>query len=117
LVARKAPWQQIEAHPLIQRAYKRAQSLPRTETMPGYGTPDWKENREFNLSGRKAVGYKAAQDYLTQQAVGTQDRQGAWPYGAAIDLASRRRGDRINGWRQRRANAWIERMLSRLSVR
>ena len=36
--------------------------------MPGYGAPEWRANRKFNLDGREATGYEAAQDYLTEQA-------------------------------------------------
>jgi hypothetical protein len=47
---------------------RRRQLSPKAAEMPGYGAPEWRANRKFNLDGREATGYDAAQDYLTEQA-------------------------------------------------
>lgn len=68
LLARKASPEEIEAHPLIQRAYELGEAYPPTDKVPGYGTPEYKANREFNFGGEKVVGYEAAINKLYDQA-------------------------------------------------
>tara|TARA_A100001201_G_scaffold142911_1_gene142512 strand:+ start:679 stop:1953 length:1275 start_codon:yes stop_codon:yes gene_type:complete len=57
---------QIENHPAIVKAEKKMNDIIPTEQMPGYGTPEWAANRQFNFAGKDVVGYSAAADELYQ---------------------------------------------------
>ena len=41
-------------------AEQKMQELKPTNLMPGYGTPEWKNNRVFTIDGKKVIGYDAA---------------------------------------------------------
>jgi len=55
---------QIQGHPAIVKAEKLMNEIPKTNTMPGYGTPIWAANRKFNFPGKDIVGYADAGDEL-----------------------------------------------------
>ena len=57
---------QVEGHPAIVKAEKLMNEIPKTNTMPGYGTPIWAANRKFNFPGKDIVGYADAGDELYQ---------------------------------------------------
>jgi len=52
--------QQIKNHPAIVRAEKQMNEVPPTKTLPGYGTPEFMNNRQFDFDGTTVVGYKNA---------------------------------------------------------
>lgn len=65
LVDRKASIEEINAHPALTLARETAEGLPQTKDLPGYGTAEFRANREFE-GGVK--GYDAAVDRLISKA-------------------------------------------------
>ena len=55
---------QFKDHPAIINAEKQMSELTPTNTMPGYGTPEWAANRQFNFPNKDIVGYEDAVDEL-----------------------------------------------------
>lgn len=68
MLDRKATPEELNAHPIIQRALDAARNKTPTTDLPDYGSDEFKANREFNFNGEKVVGYDAAIDRLTDQA-------------------------------------------------
>tara|TARA_R110000796_G_scaffold10837_1_gene36370 strand:- start:47 stop:1360 length:1314 start_codon:yes stop_codon:yes gene_type:complete len=52
--------QQIKNHPAIVRAEKTMNEVPPTKTIPGYGTKEFVNTRQFDFDGTPVVGYKNA---------------------------------------------------------
>ena len=52
--------QQMKNHPAIVRAEKTMNEVPPTKTMPGYGTKEFVNTRQFDFDGMPVVGYKNA---------------------------------------------------------
>lgn len=59
---------QIAEHPVVKEATAYNDSRPRTTELPGYGTPEFKANREFNFNGEKVKGYDQAVERLAKDA-------------------------------------------------
>lgn len=55
---------QFKDHPAIINAEKQMSEIMPTNTMPGYGTPEWAANRQFNFPNKDIVGYEDAVDEL-----------------------------------------------------
>jgi hypothetical protein len=68
LLDRQATPDEINQHPIIQRAMDAARAKPPTTDLPGFGTDEFKTAREFNFNGEKVTGYDAAIDRLTDNA-------------------------------------------------
>src|SRR5438093_10004808 len=68
MLDRKATLDEIEAHPDIARANAEAKAIPRTDQQPGYGTPEYQANRQFNFGGETVVGYENAIPRLVDRA-------------------------------------------------
>lgn len=66
MIERGAAPEEISKHPAIIAAKAHAEALPETHKQPGYGTPAWRADREFNDVIR---GYKAATDALITKAL------------------------------------------------
>jgi hypothetical protein len=54
----------IEQHPAILAARAAAAAIPLTDKHPGYGTPEWRNNRQF---ANGLTGYRAAVNQLNRE--------------------------------------------------
>jgi len=68
IINAKAPPAEIAAHPVVKEATAYNDSRPKTSALPGYGTPEFQANREFNFPDGKVKGYEAATERLVEQA-------------------------------------------------
>ena len=68
MIGRKADPEEIAAHPAVVRANEDMSNRPHTVDMPGFGTPEFEANREFNFNGENVVGYDNAVPKLIDQA-------------------------------------------------
>jgi predicted ABC-type ATPase len=68
MLARKATPPELLEHPQIKAAYAAQQDRPSTDTLPGYGTPEFQARREFILDNKILRGYDAAVKYLVAGA-------------------------------------------------
>ena len=59
---------EIANHPIVKAAQDENRARPQTKDLPGYGTDEFKANREFNFDGEKVKGYDAAIERLTHGA-------------------------------------------------
>lgn len=59
---------EIAAHPVVKEALAYNASRPSTTKLPGYGTPEFKANREYDFQGEKVKGYEPAISRLEQDA-------------------------------------------------
>lgn len=60
--------QQIINHPAIKDAEKTMQKIPETRGYTDYGTDAFIANRNFNVAGKKVIGYEQAVDHLYKNA-------------------------------------------------
>jgi N12 class adenine-specific DNA methylase/uncharacterized membrane protein/predicted kinase len=67
-IERRAPAAEIEADHIVKRAKAYSEALPETAKRPGYGTPEYLANREYNFDGKIVRGTEEAVDRLEQVA-------------------------------------------------
>ena len=64
-----APPEVIDNHPAVVEGVREMTSIPKTNEMPDYGTPEFWENRQYTLTdGTPVVGREAAVDRLIDEA-------------------------------------------------
>jgi Zeta toxin len=68
MLARKASPAELLAHAQIKAAYAAQQHRPSTDTLPGFGTPEFQAQREFIIDDKIVRGYDAAVKYLVEGA-------------------------------------------------
>ena len=71
ILARGAGPEEIAGHPVLRAGRRLNEGRPLSTDLPGYGTPEFQANRQFDIPGGKpSVGYDAASDHLTDVAKG-----------------------------------------------
>lgn len=68
LINTKATPAEIATHPVVREAQAYNDSRPSTTKLPGYGTPEFKANREYDFRGEKVKGYEPAVARLEDDA-------------------------------------------------